>query len=115
MTLEPNGLSCREELLKSISLLFIIIIIIIIIIIQFCVVRYFRLSLSNNFYYDILRLYNIVIPIINSVTSVNLKKTAMTSRNIVLKNNIRCSDQLCSSLWTSRFWFVVFERPQKKP
>ena len=23
----------------------------------------------------------------------------------VMKNNTRCSDQLCSSLWTSRFWF----------
>ena len=23
----------------------------------------------------------------------------------VMKNNTRCSDLLCSSLWTSRFWF----------
>ena len=29
----------------------------------FCVVRHFRLSLLNNFYCDILHLYNIVIPI----------------------------------------------------
>ena len=35
-----------------------------------------------------------------SVTSVNLKKAGMASRNIVMKNNRCCSDQLCSSLWT---------------
>ena len=29
---------------------------------SFCVVRHFRLSLLNNFYRDILHLYNIVIP-----------------------------------------------------
>ena len=26
----------------------------------------------------------------------------MASRNIVIKNNTRCLNQLCSSLWTSR-------------
>ena len=31
----------------------------------------------------------------------------MASRNIVMKNNTCCSDQLCSSLWTSRFWLLV--------
>ena len=61
---------------------------------------------TNNFYCDILHLYNIVFPVINSVTSVNLKKTGMASRNILM-NHTRCSDQLCSSLWTSRFWFFV--------
>ena len=35
-----------------------------------------------------------------SVTSVNLKKAGMASRNIVMKNNGCYSDQLCSSLWT---------------
>ena len=34
----------------------------------FYVVRHFRLFLLNNFYFDILHLYNIVIPIITSVT-----------------------------------------------
>ena len=47
---------------------------------SFFVVRHFRLSLLNNFYCNILHLYNIVIPIINSATSVNLKKTGMASR-----------------------------------
>ena len=37
---------------------------------------------------------NIVIPFMNSVTSVNLKKAGMASRNIVMKNNTRCSHQL---------------------
>ena len=68
------------------------------------VVHHFRLSLLNNFYCDILHLYDTVSPIINSVTSVNLKKAGLASRNIVIKNNTRCSDQLCSSLWTSRCW-----------
>ena len=47
---------------------------------SFFFVRHFRLSLLNNFYCNILHLYNIVIPIINSATSVNLKKTGMASR-----------------------------------
>ena len=51
----------------------------------FVVVRYFRYSLLNNFHCDFLHLYNIVIPIINSVTPVNLKKAGMASRNIVMK------------------------------
>ena len=37
----------------------------------------------------------------SSVTSVNLKKAGMASRNIVIKNNIRCFKSACSSLWTS--------------
>ena len=55
----------------------------------FFVVRHFRLSLLNNFYCDILHLYNIVIPIISSVTSVNLKKAGMASQNIVMKKQYR--------------------------
>ena len=43
----------------------------------------------NNFYCDILHLYNIVIPIIGSVTSVNLKKSGKASRNNDMKNNTR--------------------------
>ena len=74
---------------------------------SFCFVRHFRLSLLNNFYCDILHLYNILFLIIGSVTSANLKKAGMASRNIVMKNNTCCSDQLCSSLWTSRFWLLV--------
>ena len=42
----------------------------------------------NNFYCDVLRLYNIVIPIKNLMTSVNLKKAGKASRNIVLKKSI---------------------------
>ena len=45
----------------------------------------FRLSLLNKFYCDIFHLYNIVIPIINSVTSASLKKAGMACRNIVMK------------------------------
>ena len=52
MTLEPHGLNRRDELLQSISLVFFLS--------SFCVVRHFRLSLLNNFYCDILHLYNIV-------------------------------------------------------
>ena len=56
----------------------------------FCVVGHFRLSLLNNFFRDILHLYNIVIPTIptqflSSVTFVNLKKAGMASRKIVIK------------------------------
>lgn len=42
----------------------------------------------NNFYCDVLRLYNIVIPIKNLMTSVNLKEAGKASRNIVLKKSI---------------------------
>ena len=51
--------------------------------------------LLNNFFCFILHLYNIVIPIINSVKSVNLRSLVMASRNIVMP---RCYDQLCISL-----------------
>jgi len=50
-----------------------------------CVVRHFRLSLLNNFYCDILPLYNILFLFLNSVTSVNLKSAVMASRNNVMK------------------------------
>ena len=40
-----------------------------------CCTSFTCLSLLNNYiYWDILHLYNIVIPVINSVTFVNLKK-----------------------------------------
>ena len=42
----------------------------------------------KHFYFYILHLYNIVIPIINSVTPVNLKKAGMASRNIDVKTTI---------------------------
>ena len=41
--------------------------------------------LLNNFCCHILHLYNIVIPIISSLTSVKLKKAGMASQNIVMK------------------------------
>ena len=50
----------------------------------FWAVSHFRLSLLNNFYCEIFSLYNIVIRIINSLTSVNLKKAGMASQNIVI-------------------------------
>ena len=51
---------------------------------SFFVVRHFRLSLLNNFYCD--NLHNIVIHILNSLKSENLKKAGMASRNIVSQN-----------------------------
>ena len=39
-----------------------------------------------------LQYYNIVIPIINSVTSVNLKNAGMASRNIVMKKQYTSLD-----------------------
>ena len=54
----------------------------------FWVVRHFRLSLLNNFYCEIFSPYNIVIRIINSVTSVNLKKAGMASQNIVINKTL---------------------------
>ena len=50
-----------------------------------CYAGYLRHSLLNNFYCDILHLFDIVIPKISSVTFVNLKKACMASRNIVMK------------------------------
>ena len=54
----------------------------------FWVVSHFRLSLLNNFYCEIFSLYNIVIRIINSLTSVNLKKAGMASQNIVINRTL---------------------------
>ena len=54
----------------------------------FWVVRHFRLPLLNNFYCEIFSLYNIVIRIINSVTSVNLKTAGMASQNIVINKTL---------------------------
>ena len=54
----------------------------------FWVVRHFRLPLLNNFYCEIFSLYNIVIRIINSLTSVNLKKAGMASQNIVINKTL---------------------------
>ena len=54
----------------------------------FWVVRHFRLSLLNNFYCEIFPLYNIVIRIINSVTSVNLKTAGMAGQNIVINKTL---------------------------
>ena len=52
LTLEPNGLNRRDDILVIFSFL-----------VFFCVVRHFRRSLLNNpLYCDILHLYNIVIP-----------------------------------------------------
>ena len=67
---------------------------------SFFVVRHFRLSLLNNFSCNILHLYNIVIPILNSATSVNLRKTCWYGQpnilNIVVKKHTRYYDLLCS-------------------
>ena len=66
----------------------------------FWVVRHFRLSLLNNFYCEIFSLYNIVIRIINSLTSVNLKKAGMASQNIVINKTLseRTLRRRCTTL-----------------
>ena len=71
-TLEPHGLNRRHE-----SLVFFLF--------QFLCCTSFP---PLPFFCDILQLNNIVIA--TSVTSVNLKKAGMTSRNIVIKNNTPC-------------------------
>ena len=61
-----------------------------------------------HFYCDFLHLYNIVIPIMISVTSANVKKAGRVSRNIVNEKAIHVvCDQVCNSLWTSRFLAIV--------
>ena len=57
-----------------------------------------------------LRENNIVIPIINSVTSVNLKKAGMAIRNSVTKKQqqYRLFWSALPYLWTSRVWFLIF-------
>ena len=45
---------------------------------------------SSPFYCDFLYCIKYCDCYISSVTSVNLKKAGMASRNIVIKNNIRC-------------------------
>ena len=72
-----------DKAMKFISLLFFLFAVFLCVCV--CVARHFRLSLLNNFYCNILHLYNIVIPFVNSVTSVNLKKAVMASRNNVMK------------------------------
>ena len=72
----------------------------------FYVVRLLRLSLLNNIPWDILHLYNIVTPIINSVTFVNLKKAGMTSRNVVLKKQY-----MLLSSFAVVFGILVFAHP----
>ena len=55
---------------------------------SFCVVRHVRLCFLNNFYCDILhRIQYCDSYVLSSVTSVNLKKAGMASRNIVLKKH----------------------------
>ena len=97
MILEPNDLKSRR---------IIVIYIFISLSFRFYVIRHFRLSLLNIFLCDILHLYNVVIPIINSVTSVNLKKASMASRILFLITNARYYYELCTSLWTSSFFYL---------
>ena len=94
MTLEPNGLNRHDELLLFFLFQFFL-----------CCTSFpplpFKQFLKRH---SSSSLYNIVIPIMNSRTSVNLNKAAFASRKRLLRqNNTRCSDQLCSSLWTSSF------------
>ena len=65
MTLEPNDLNRRDEFFLYV-------------VHHFC-----------HFYCDILHLYNIVILITNSVTSVNLKSANIASQNIVIRTFTR--------------------------
>ena len=56
---------------------------------------------SSPFYCDFLHCIKYCDCYISSVTSVNLKKAGMASRNIVIKTIYVVLNQLCSSLWTS--------------
>ena len=50
-----------------------------------------------------------MIPIINSITSVNLNLGWYNQAKYCYEKTIhvsRCSDQLCSNLWTSSFWLL---------
>ena len=76
MTLEPNGLNRR----------IIVIHILPIILFEFCVVPHVRLSLLNNFYSDILHLYNIVIPTISSVTFIGFHVTSQYFPNMDVRH-----------------------------
>ena len=74
------------------------------------IVRNFHLSLSNNFYCDIRNLQNIVIPIINSPAEGWYGQPKYCCK----KSNTRCFNPLCSSLWTSRFFFLIAESCQRR-
>ena len=97
-----KGKALGTRLPPRISQLWLIIIIYILISFSFLfwVVRHFRLSLLNNFYCEIFSLYNIVIRIINSLTSVNLKKAGMASQNIVINKTLseRTLRRRCTTL-----------------
>ena len=85
-----KGKALGTRLLPRTSQLWRIIVIFILISFSFLfwVVRHLRLPLLNNFYCEIFSLYNIVIRIINSLTSVNLKKAGMASQNIVINKTL---------------------------
>ena len=97
-----KGKALGTRLPPRISQLWLIIVIYILISFSFLfwVVRHFRLSLLNNFYCEIFSLYNIVIRIINSLTSVNLKKAGMASQNIVINKTLseRTLRRRCTTL-----------------
>ena len=65
---------------------------------------------SSPFYCDFLHCIKYCDCYISSVTSVNLKKAGMASRNIVIKTIYVVLNKLCSSLWTSCSWYHVYER-----
>ena len=101
VTLEPHGLNRRDELLLSIFFLFYSFLV-------FCVVRNFRLSLLNNFYCKILHLYNIVIPRKFSNICKPREEGWYGQPKYCYGRTIHfVLNQLCSSLWTSRFWFLT--------
>ena len=77
---------CNSYLYRLLLLLLLLVVVVVVVVFSFFfVVRHFRPSLLNNFYCNIVRLYNIVIPLINPVTSVELKKAGVASRNIFMK------------------------------
>ena len=95
------GLNRRDELLLSIFFLFYSFLV-------FCVVRNFRLSLLNNFYCKILHLYNIVIPRKFSNICKPREEGWYGQPKYCYGRTIHfVLNQLCSSLWTSRFWFLT--------
>ena len=72
-----------------------------------CVVRHFRRSLLNNLYCDILHLYSIVIAI-HKFSNICKPEEGWyrQPKYCYEKTTHVVLNQLCSSLWTSRFWLI---------
>ena len=63
-----------------------------------------------NFYFDILHLYNIVIPSLRSVLNICKPEEGWYGRpKYYYKKQYTLLNQPCSSLWTSRSWLFIWK------